>query len=116
MRIIVLDESKKRTNQIVEFLQRKKYDYVCCSQSSEFVEAVTEKKADKILVEYDAWRHGRAIYNYLDFTRKMEDVPVVCYNAPESFTALNNRKKHSDDRVVYQMTEDESFEKVLMEL
>jgi DNA-binding response OmpR family regulator len=116
MRIIVLDESKSRTEQMVEILQRKKYDYVCCSQTGQFFDAINEKKPDKLFLDYEGWCHGRMVYNFFGLTRKLDDTPVVVYNAPENFVALTNRKKHENDRVFAKAVDGDTFSKVLMEL
>jgi PleD family two-component response regulator len=116
MKVVVLDESKKRTEQIVEILQKKRYTFVCCTQSGQFMETLQESLPDKIIIDYDAWLHGRMIYNHFNLSKRIENVPVVFYNAPENFVALNNRKRHDSDRILNKTTDSDAFLKMLMEL
>lgn len=114
MKIVVLDESKKRKEQISEILEKKKIDVVCCSLSGEFIETVEESTPDQILMDVDSWSTGRAIYNYFGFNKKLENVPILFYNAPENFVTINSRKRHNNDRVLNKPSEVESIVQAIL--
>ena len=44
----------------------------------------------------DAWYHGKAIFDYFDFAKKLDDIPVLYYNAPDNFNGIQEREQNQD--------------------
>lgn len=105
MKIVVLEESKKRKEQIAHLLEEKGHDVIVCSASGEFMEMIENSTPDKILLNIESWQHGRAIYSYFNFSRKLDDTPITFYNAPESFTAIPDRNPNQDDKIFTKYTD-----------
>ncbi len=99
MKVIVLDESKKRKEKIADMLEEKGYDVMACSATGEFMETIETLTPDRILLDVDSWKHGKVIFNYFKFSKKLTDVPIFFYNAPENFTSIVDRSQHQSDRV-----------------
>lgn len=105
MKIIALEESKTRKEQIVNLLEEKGHDVLVCSISGEFMEAIENSAPDKILLNVDSWQHGRAIYSYFKFSKKLDDTPIIFYNAPENFTTIPDREPNQEDKIFTKFTE-----------
>jgi hypothetical protein len=100
MRIVFLDESRERLNQFSDLLKRSRNDIDYIRGSSEFIARIEKSSPDRALIDADAWKHGRAMYNYLGVGRKLENTPITVYNAPEGFTGLTDRPKHNADVIL----------------
>ena len=100
MKVIVLDELRKKNNQICELLQRKKHKVISCHSASMFLEAMEEPSVDRVLMNVDSWQLGRAIYKYFNVPVRLSSIPVIFYNAPENFVNINAREKNGSDRVL----------------
>lgn len=114
MKILLLDESRKRVAQIAEAIGNGKHTVVSCTNSNDFMVAVTEETPDKLLLDVETWNNGKAIYGYFDVSRKLEDIPVVFYNAPEEFPGMADRPKHSKDHVLPKPSEAEAIVEAAM--
>ena len=105
MKIVVLDESKRRKEQIADLLEEKGHDVIVCSSSGEFMETIEASTPDKILLNIESWQHGKTIYNYFKFSKKMAETPITFYNAPENFTAIQDRNPNQGDKIYTKHTE-----------
>ena len=105
MRILVLDETGKQPRDIVELLYKRKHDAVLCAGSNDFITEVSGKAPQHICLNVESWNHGKAIYNYLGITRKIENIPITFYNAPEEFNGLPNRPQHKNDEIIRENAE-----------
>lgn len=105
MKVVVLDEMKKRNKQIVELLEEKGCDVVDCTATGDFMNSIESSIPDKILMEVESWQHGKAIYNYFKFSRKLNDIPIYFYNAPEKFLNITDRGQNPDDKVFVKHTD-----------
>jgi hypothetical protein len=108
MKIIVMDESRKKNVQICELLQKKKHKAVSCQTSTSFLEALDEGGIDRILLNVESWQRGRAMYKYFDVPARLGAIPVVFYNAPENFINITARDKNEQDRVLASPAEAEA--------
>lgn len=113
MNIIVMDESGKWRKWIVETLEGAGHDVVGCSGSAEFMEAIDRSEWDKILLDVATWRRGAAIYRYFKFGKRIAGIPVLFYNAPESFLGIPERGQHPDDKVLSKADDVEVFLKAV---
>ena len=100
MRIVLLDESRERSTQLTDLLKKAKHDVEWIRSTNEFMVRLEKTAPDRILIDGDAWRHGRAIYNYFGMGHKLENIPLTVYSASEGFAGLADRPKHSGDAVV----------------
>lgn len=105
MKIVVLDESKKRKEQITDLLEEKGHDVLLCSASGEFMEMIETATPDKILLDIESWHHGRALYTYFKFSKRIEDTPITFYNTPENFTAIPDRDPNPGDKIYTKHTD-----------
>ena len=115
MKVMLLDESRKRAAQIAEAVGNGKHTLVSCGNSNEFMTALGETSADKLLLDVESWNNGKAIYRYFDVSRSLEDMPVVFYNAPEEFAGIPDRPKHSKDHILTKPTEADSIVEAAMD-
>ncbi len=108
MDVLILDEVKSRKAKLAETLEKRRYKVVQCGTSNDFLGAVSNSLPSLILLDVDTWHHGRSMYSYFQIGKKIENVPVVFYNAPENFVALGDRNRHEKDYVLQKPSEVES--------
>lgn len=100
MKVVVLDEVRRRHPSLAEMLERERHSHVLCRGSAEFMEEIARGLPDRVLVDVRSWGRGTSIYKYFELGRKLEEVPIVFYNAPEGFVTIAGRRRHGQDRVV----------------
>jgi hypothetical protein len=100
MKVLVLDELVNRAQQIAEQARGKNIDATCCSNSNEFLVALDQGKVGAIALDIESWQKGRAIYGYFGTVRRLVDIPIVFFNAPEGFTALPDRPRLDKDAIL----------------
>jgi len=105
MEVLILDELKSRKNKLVESLEKRRYKVVQCGTSNDLLNAVGHSLPGLILLDYDTWHRGRSITGYFQIGKKIEHVPVVFYNAPPNFVALNDRNRHEKDYALQKPSE-----------
>ena len=108
MKVLVLDSGRKQAGPIREAFSKKKIDAVVCTNSNEFMAAITASKFEMLYINVEAWNRGRCIYDYFGAWRRFEDKPVVFYNAGENFVAVGYRKPIDKDRVFLKPTDIEA--------
>lgn len=113
MKIVVLDESKKRRQQIIDALDEKGHNVLVCAGSGAFMDAIESSTPGKIMMNVESWKHGKAMYNYFKIAKRIEDIPIVFYNVPDKFTSITDRTPHKDDKIYAKQT---SIEDVLSEM
>jgi DNA-binding NtrC family response regulator len=104
MNLVLLDESKKRKQLLEPMLQERGYTVRICSGSNDFIDSLDKIKPDRVLIDFEAWKHGRAIYAYMKIGKKIEQIPVTFYNAPEKFAGITERQQHPGDKVLKRQT------------
>ncbi|MBN2037416.1 MAG: response regulator [Chitinispirillaceae bacterium] len=105
MKILLLDDTRKRRNKLVEVLQKKKYDVIPCYSSNDFMQSIEKQKVGMVLLNLDSWRKGAAIYNCFGIAKKLENLPILFYNASMDFSILHDRPRHGKDRILFKPTE-----------
>lgn len=115
MRVLILDESRKRLHQLQEILSSKRHEVYKCENTNDFMRLINEEKPDRLLLDMESWIRGRMIYSYFRFHRKLEGLPILFYNAPESFVALGGRRRHDLDRVLYKPADIEAIVEAVLE-
>jgi PleD family two-component response regulator len=100
MKVLVMDERRQRAGEIGELLRKKKHDVVECVCSNDFMTAIQESVPQAIALDLDSWNRGRAVYEYFGQARRLADVPIVFYNAPEDFSTLPDRARLERDAVL----------------
>ena len=101
MKVLVYDESAKQRQLVVEALEKNKHTVTVCSNSNQFMTAVTEGVAGKIVADVGSMVHGRSIYNYFDIGKKIEKASVVFYNAEEEFAGVDFRPTTDLDVILH---------------
>jgi hypothetical protein len=56
--------------------------------------------SDVVLISYLAWGHGKSLYRYFDISSRLEQIPIVLFDAPEGLSRLDSRPAHRQDRIV----------------
>jgi FixJ family two-component response regulator len=105
MKVIVFDDSRKRRNELVDLLRKKRIDATALYCSNDFISAAEKNKFDVLLLDLESWNRGKSIYNRFGIARRLESLPVVFYNAPVNFSVLNERPRHPKDRILFKPTE-----------
>ena len=105
MKVVILDERKKRKQQIEDLCAEKGYDVVACSATGDFMEVIETTSPDTILMDVESWQHGKPMYTYFKFSKKLDDIPIFFFNAPENFSNINDRTQNQQDKVFHKHTE-----------
>ena len=109
MDVVILDELKSRRSAIAELLEKNRYRVAQCATSNEFMNTVGSMIPGHFLVDVESWQRGRSIYAYFQIGKKIERVPVLFYNAPANFTAVNERGRHEKDYVLPKPSEPDAI-------
>jgi DNA-binding NtrC family response regulator len=105
MKIIILDDWRTRRNELADKLRKKRDEVIPLYGSSEFIETVEKGKGDFLLLDLESWNRGKSIYNRFGIAKKLENIPVIFYNAHTNFSGLDARPRHSKDRILPKPTE-----------
>jgi len=105
MKILLLDDTRPRRNELVDALQKKRYEVTACYSTNDFMNAVEKHKADAILLDMESWYRGSAVYNFFGIAKRLESTPIVFYNANMNFSILNDRPRHAKDRILFKPSE-----------
>lgn len=115
MKILLLDDFRTRRNSLVDALQKKKYEVTACYGSNEFISSLEKQKFDVLLLDMESWNRGKSIYNQFALSKKLENLPILFYNANMNFSMLNDRARHQKDRILFKPTEVEAIVASLQE-
>jgi DNA-binding response OmpR family regulator len=105
MKILILDDWRTRRNELTDKLRKKRDEITALYCSNDFIDSVDKAKYDIALMDLESWNRGKPLYNRFGTAKKLEKTPIIFYNAPSNFTALDNRQKHAKDRVLPKPTE-----------
>lgn len=108
MNILLMDDTRKRRNQIVELLT-KQHTVVDCYSSNKFLQEIEKDTFDMVVMDMDTWKKGSSIYHYLRVGKLLEKVPVLLYNTDEETPYLPDRTRHENDRILPKPFEIESL-------
>jgi hypothetical protein len=100
MKVVVLDEYRKRSAQLAERFNNSNVDVVLCSTANEFMDVLYNGSIDKVLIDMSSWLGGKALYRYFNLGGRLENTPVVLYGAPSEHVAIANRPRHQADAVL----------------
>jgi len=105
VKVVVLDDLKKRNEQVTNMLEEKGYDVVACLATGEFMEIIETTSPDTILLDVESWQRGKSVFNYFKFSRELEEIPILFYNAPENFSNIIDRSQHQHDKVFHRQVQ-----------
>ncbi len=108
MKILLLDDTQKRKAQLKDAIQ-KQHEIIDCTSSNELMTAIESVKPNLFLLDMGTWKKGKAIYNYFHIGKKLENVPVILYNAEEDAYFITDRARHEKDRILSNPTEIETI-------
>ena len=109
MKILVMDDTRKRRNLLKEEITKKGHEVLECFTSNEFMNKIGENKAELILLDSDTWKKGKSIYSYFKIAKKMENIPVIYYNSEDDSMAIQDRSGNERDLVLSKPTEIEAI-------
>ncbi|MDG5813573.1 hypothetical protein QA601_00635 [Chitinispirillales bacterium ANBcel5] len=116
MKILLLENTRKRSEQIMEQLKDKNVEVRSCVTSNDFLETISETSFDKIVLNVEFWEKGRSMYSYFNACEKFEETPVVFYNADEEFVTICNRPKNIRDQVIHKPVNIEELVNAVMQV
>ena len=105
MKILILDDTRNRRSQLADALQKKRFEVTACYSTNEFIGALEKQKYDEVLLDMDSWNRGKSIYTYFGIAKRLENLPIVFYNAAMNFSILNDRPRHGKDRILFKPTD-----------
>lgn len=108
MNILLMDDTKKRRNQIKDLLARR-HSVVDCCTSNAFIEEVYKEGYDLLMLDMDTWKKGSPIYHYFRIGKLLEKLPVLLYNTNDDTVYLPDRVRHENDRILPKPFEIESL-------
>ncbi len=108
MNILLMDDNRKRRNQVKDLLSRR-HSVVDCFTSNDFMEEVYKDGYDLLMLDMDTWKKGSAIYRYFRISNILEKIPVLLYNTNSQTTCLPDRARHENDRILPKPFEIESL-------
>ncbi len=113
MKVLVMDETKNRNKRICDKLSGKNHEIISCSTTDEFMTGIDEAP-EMIVLDVDSWIRGNMIYSYFAFSKKLNSIPVIFLNSPDSFTTLPGRQRNSKDRVMHRPLDIDSIVSALV--
>ncbi|MBN1127523.1 MAG: hypothetical protein JXA71_00950 [Chitinispirillaceae bacterium] len=116
MKILLLDDTRKRRTGLVEAMQKKHYEPVACFSTNDFMQAVEKQKVSLVLLDMDSWNKGLPIYTYFKIAKKLETLPILFYNASMNFSILHDRPRHGKDRILFKPTEVDAIVANILEI
>lgn len=105
MKIVIMDDTRKRREQLKEEISKHYKDVQDIYSSNDFITTIEESAPDLILLDMETWRKGKSIYNYIRLGKKLENTPIILYNAEEDTYFIQDRTRHEKDRVLPKPTE-----------
>jgi DNA-binding response OmpR family regulator len=100
MKVLIVDENRKRRLQILDQLQKKKHAATQCSASGDFMACIDDSAPDRIILDAETWKKGRAMFGRFNFAKKLENIPILFYNVAEGATVIAGREPHARDRIL----------------
>ena len=109
MKVVILDDTRKRRSELVDFLHKKRAEVTALYGSNEFIDAIDKNKFDLLLLDMESWIRGKSVYSRFGISKRLEALPIVFYNAPANFSVLQERPRHPKDRILPKPTEVETI-------
>lgn len=100
MEIVLLFEDKKNRPDLVKQITDAGHSVVECGNTNDFFEAVEKKSADRYVIDVKSWFRAVTIYRLFALPTKFNETPVIFFNAPEGFAALEGRSALPGDVVL----------------
>lgn len=108
MKILLMDDTRSRREQIIELVGRQHTVNSCCT-SNDFINEVTDNEYDMIMLDMDTWKKGSSIYHYFRVGKLLEKTAVLLYNTDSDTPCLPDRARHENDRILPKPFEMESL-------
>jgi DNA-binding NtrC family response regulator len=116
MKILLLDDTRKRRKELVDAMQKKHYEVEACYSSSSFMQLIDKQKINLILIDMDSWNKGKGVYSRFGIAKKLESLPILFYNASMNFSILHDRPRHGKDRILFKPTEVDAIVANILEI
>lgn len=109
MNVLVLDELRKKSDEVLKAFSERKIKAELCNSSNDFMVAVSESEYDLVYINVEVWNKGHCAYNYFEIGQRLQSKPIIFYNVEEGMTpTLTGRNPHERDRVFYKPSDIES--------
>ena len=109
MKVLIMDGQEKRRDQIKDAIEKNQHEVIDCYSSNDFMVNVQENEPGLLVLDMDTWKKGKSIYNYFRVGNKLENLPIVLYNAEEDTFFIPDRDRHEKDRILPKSTDVETI-------
>jgi len=100
MKILIVDDLKKRKQQIKEAIEMRHHEVSDCHLTNDFMDALENNSYDMIVLDMETWKKGKSVYNYFKVGKRLENIPIILYNAEEDTYFIPDRVRHEKDRIL----------------
>lgn len=100
MNILLLDDNRKRREEIKEALKGKSHEVVDCAITNDFLEEIEKDNYQLLMLDFETWKKGGSIYRYFKVGKLLEKFPLLLYNANENIKGLPDRTNLENDRII----------------
>lgn len=104
-----MDDLKSRRAQVRDAAEKLSHEIIDCSTTNDFITNIEENNPQMLVVDMDTWKKGKSIYNYFHIGKKLENLPVVLYNAEEDTYFISDRTRNEKDRILPKPTDIETI-------
>lgn len=116
MKILLLDDTRKRRNELAEAIGKKHFELIACYSANEFMQSIEKQKVNIVLLDMDSWTKNRAIFLRFGVAKRLETLPILFYNASMNFSILHDRPRHGKDRILFKPTEVDAIVANILEI
>jgi chemosensory pili system protein ChpA (sensor histidine kinase/response regulator) len=109
MKILLIDDTSARRTMIKEAIEKHNHSVVECHYSNDFLTVLEENVPELVVLDMETWKRGKSIYNYFRVGKKLENVPIILYNAEEDTYFIQDRTRNDKDRILSKPTDIETI-------
>jgi DNA-binding NtrC family response regulator len=100
MKIIIMDDTRKRREELKAAIEKHHKGVIDLYASNDLISSIDESAPDLLVLDMETWKKGRSIYNYFKIGKKLENTAVILYNADEDMYFIQDRTRHEKDRIL----------------
>ena len=101
MKAMVMNANKNERDMLCENLAKKGFSISVSEGGLEMLEDMSGFKSDIVVLDYETWRHNRAVYKYFGVEKIWSGIPVVLVGAKDkNAEVFTERNSHENDAVL----------------
>lgn len=109
MKLILVDDNRKRREQIKTAASKRQYRVIDCPTTNDFLTSIENEKVDLLVIETETWKKNKSIFNYFKIGKELENLPVILYNAEDDSYIIQDRNRSDRDRILPKPTDVETL-------